>query len=360
MKVAFLIYSIQGGGAERVISTLANTFCKQNIETTVITYIKTEKEYNLSTEVSRKIIFQNTREITKYNRFIKRIKTIRNFCKSEKFDIIITFLGSSIIDAMIATIGLHTKIVFSIRSNPNMTFPKSLSTIIKKYIYSYTSGAIFQTDEALLWAPKKLRKKSKVIFNPIRDDFFLDNKSAINQNKIVTVGRLTLEKRHDILIKAIVLVKEKYPNIELFIYGDGPLMESDKALIEEYKLSNIYLKGRVDNIKEAIQDSAVFVLSSETEGMPNALMEAMALGLTCVSTDCPCGGPHALLYNSNAGILVPVNNEKALAEGIINVLTNKELARSLAFNARKEAKKYSEINIANEWIDFLKQIKYAF
>ena len=129
-----------------------------------------------------------------------------------------------------------------------------------------------------------------------------------------------------------------------------------EKLISQLNMKNrIFLPGKTDNIKEEIYDTSLFVLSSDYEGMPNALMEAMALGLPVISTDCPCGGPKFLIENKKNGILVPVNDEKKLKEEIENVLKDKELARELSSNANKICIELNPIEINKKWEKYIKE-----
>ena len=142
----------------------------------------------------------------------------------------------------------------------------------------------------------------------------------------------------------------KYPRLKLLIYGSGPLEKELKSYVKHLNLENkVIFKGEVDDIKTAIYKAKMFVLASDYEGMPNALMEAMALGVPCISTDCPCGGPKYLIKNEDNGLLVPIKNNNELTKAMLKLLDNENLSNKISRNAFLNSRKYEPNKICLLW-----------
>lgn len=258
--------------------------------------------------------------------------------------------------SIIASILTKTKVIISVRNMPEKEYMGFLGKIISKYILPVADGCVFQTAEAAKYFKKRLRKKSTIIPNPVDKKFFeIERDSKFGQ--IITVGRLTEQKNQKLLIDAFKKVHNRYDNIRLLICGDG----EKKIQLEKYIKKNdledcIRLCGNVENIEEYLQKAFLFVLPSDYEGMPNALMEAMAVGLPVISTNCPCGGPRGLINNRVNGVLIPVRDEDLLCAAIINLLENPELANFLGKNARECLKEYMIEPITLKWENYIKLI----
>ena len=206
-----------------------------------------------------------------------------------------------------------------------------------KILYPLADGFVFQTKEAQEYFDKKIQKKSVIIPNPINEEFICEPYNGEREKKIVTVGRLEEQKNHKMLIKAFSKLPEGLSEYKLIIYGEGSLRpELEKQIKELNLLGRVFLPGQVDDVKNRIYKAGLFVLSSNYEGMPNALMEAMALGVPCASTDCPCGGPRFLIKNEYNGLLYNVNNELELKLAINKIIGDEELSKKISKNARFE------------------------
>lgn len=354
MKISFLIYSIGGGGAERVLSSLANSFALNGHETTVITYVGTDSEYSLESHVKRYILLENPSAGYGLTGTIRRIRTLFKVCRSEQFDFVIPFMGGAITESIFVSLFCKSKVVFSIRSNPRVTHPSGLSTSILRFWMRHAAGAVFQTKDALSWAPKRVQRKARVIFNPIKEDFFKVSWKGLQTKDLVTVGRLVKEKGHDTLIRAMKIVCQQMPDLVLHIYGDGPQEDKDKELIETLGLTrNVKMMGRTKDAPSVLSEHRLFILSSNTEGMPNALMEAMAVGMPVISTDCPCGGPKELLGSSLSNCLVPVGDSEKMAKCILAIINDDSQLTRNSKIAYSIATKCTQSNIYREWVCYL-------
>lgn len=354
-KIIFYINTINRGGAERVLVNLANYFSDFNSCIFVTSY-STSEEYELKKNIKRINLENKVNHFNKISRNITRILRLRKILKQEKPDVIISFMGEPNYRAIISSLGLNVKKIISVRNDPNKEYSGKLSKFLAKYLLPMADGCVFQTKDAQLWFPKKLQNKSTIIFNGVNHVFYEVDYSP-TKNLIISCGRLEKQKNHELLIKAFSLIKDDYKDIHLLIYGKGSLENRLQLYINENNLhEQVILKGLSTNIQEEMKKAAVFVLSSDYEGMPNALMEALAIGVPSVSTDCPCGGPKMLIENNINGILVPIGDSLSLAKGIKRILDNEQFAASISKEAKHKALEYKAENVFKEWHDYVEYI----
>ncbi|MDE5824594.1 MAG: glycosyltransferase, partial [Lachnospiraceae bacterium] len=205
--------------------------------------------------------------------------------------------------------------------------------------------------------PKSVRKKSVILSNPLNPQFLNRKISAEREDLIVTAGRLDENKNHAMLIHAFAKIADEYPTVNLVIYGEGVLRAALETLAAEKGLSDrIAFPGNVSDVADCICKARIFALTSNTEGMPNSIMEAMALGIPVISTDCPCGGPAALIENEVSGLLVPVGDAFALADAFRRILEDKDFEQKLRENACKITERLAPDKVNKEWEEYLNKI----
>lgn len=322
-KILFYINTLGKGGAERVIKNLSEQFASDGFESILVTSFCCNQEYRVSKNVKRIALYDKRLKGLIFRNF-KLISKLKKIIKNENPDVVISFMGESNFRAILATKKTNAKCIVSIRNDPEKEYQGLVSRFLAKTLYKRADGIVFQTEDAKKWFPPSIQQKSKIIINQVDSIFFNTFYNGERKN-IVSVGRLTEQKNHELLIRAFSLVSSQTDD-NLIIYGNGPLRQRLLTLIRELRLEGrVMLPGIIDNVSETIKSAKAFVLSSNYEGMPNALMEALALGLPCISTDCPCGGPRKIIENNSNGLLVPNNDLDSLAGAIIKVLKNKDL-----------------------------------
>lgn len=354
-KVLFHINSMGKGGAERVVSILSKYFVEDVYEVVVVTLWRAEEEYPLVKEVKR-INLEDAWQKKKMGRFeraLMRLWDFRRILKTEKPDIVISFCNKANFRCAFAMFGMKTPLLISVRNDPKIDYLPYKAAV--KRMERKASGCVFQTPDAKAYFGKVLQKKSRIIWNPI-DERYLTTDAVNNEQlsfDIVSVGRISEQKNQMLLLKAFARVREQLSDYRILLYGGESEPESERELIEYVKTEKldeqVCFMGQSEHLEQDIKDAALFVLSSDYEGMPNALIEAMALGLPVISTDCPCGGPAELIENEVSGILVPVGDEEALASAMLSVLQNPVLAQNLGVNAKKIIQKVSPWKIYEEW-----------
>ena len=354
--IMFYINAIHDGGAERVILQLARRFSESGYRSILITsFVDNHFEYPIPKGVERISLESNELTQSRLKRNLSRIKKLRRYCKEYSPVALISFMAEPNFRSIFATWGLHIKRIISVRNDPNKEYKGSFGKFIGKAILPMADGCVFQTEDAKKWFPKKLQKKSAVIMNETTENFY--GIEYVGGNDIVTLGRLVEQKNQKLLIDAFASIADQYPNTNLKIYGEGPLRAELLEFVEELNMSDrIYLMGSTKDVGKVLSTSKVFVLSSNYEGMPNALLEALTVGVPSISTDCPCGGPKELIKNGINGLLVETGNKKALVEALKCLLNDSQSAVEMGKKARKNAARYHPNSIFSEWKRYVESV----
>ncbi len=356
MNITIYIGSLSGGGAERVCCNLANFLSKKEHNVTMLTVSKTDElSYDLDNAVNLETLESDKRIKNGVLRtLLKQIKLL-SFVRKHKTDVYIVMLPKTIRSLMIYKKFIKAPIVFSERADPSSYDKKTqkyLKTAAKK-----AEGIVFQTEDAKAWYLPSITNKSIVIPNAINSDFIRPEYTGERGKSIVAAGRLSEQKNFKLLIDAFASVSPEYPEYNLKIFGKGPLEKELKDYAEALEVADkTQFMGYVSNMPEQLEKASVFVLSSDFEGMPNALMEAMALGLPCISTDCPAGGPKYLIRDGENGLLIPVGNRGKMAEAVLKILGDKESADKMGKNARMVAEELAPERIYGKWEEFIKEV----
>ncbi|MGI5977403.1 MAG: glycosyltransferase family 4 protein [Candidatus Limivicinus sp.] len=356
MNITLFISSLYGGGAERVTCSLANYLAGRGHEVEILTMAETENSYQLNGEVSvQALLYMRERKGKLYNNVL-RITRLRQYMKkhTEK-DVYIVMLPIPTVLLLSLRSATKAKIIASERVSPAAY--DFIKTKALRRLAPRADGFVFQTQEALEWYGESVKHvRTAVIPNAINRQFLRPRYKGERKKNIVAAGRLSKQKNFELLIRAFKKITPDCPDYKLIIYGEGGLRKELEALIKENGLEDLVsLPGNTTEIIEKIQDASLFVLSSDYEGMPNALMEAMALGLPCISTDCPCGGPRFLIENGINGLLVPVGDEDKLSEAIKKILNNPQLADKFGTEASKISGRLDPDKIYGQWEAFIKK-----
>ena len=354
MKFLFVIPSLSDGGAERVISVLASELANQGHEATILIYFKTDNEYEVSEKVKKVYLSGYESDYDNMNYF-KRLITLRKFAKAEKADFVIPFLSHVCIQTCVALFGTNNKIIQTVRNDPKTLPEGKIHRLLRDLFIKFSFKTFVQNENQKSYFDKQTQKKIFVLPNPVRGDLFdCQNKIDTDKTIIASAGRLNSQKNFFMLIDAFEKVFKRYKNIELRIYGhegDGKIKKQLEKHIVKKDLKNVIkLMGSTNDMKSMFESIDLYVLSSDFEGMPNSLMEAMAAGVPCVSTDCPTG-PSDLIMDGENGLLVPVNDANAMSEAIEKMLFKLDKEK-LAENGRAFVKQnYSAQVIANRLLE---------
>lgn len=354
MKFLFVTPSLSNGGAERVVSILSSELVKLDHEVDIVIYFKKEEEYSVNNGVNK--IYLADSESDYFNMpHLKRLSALRKIVKTKSPDYVIPFLWYVCIHICVALFGLKFKIIQTVRNNPATVPSKNLLRNARDLFIKHSYKIMVQNKSQKEYFGEKLQNKIFVLPNPVRNDLF-DVKKENKEKKLIiaSAGRLNRQKNFFMLIDSVEKLTNKHSNIELRIYGDGELLEDLQKYIDGKNLSEyVKLMGRTNDMNGMFSTIDLYVLSSDFEGMPNSLMEAMAAGVPCVSTDCPTG-PSDLIQSGKNGLLVPVNDSETMADAIERMLFELD-RKALAQCGRNFVKaNYSPEIIAEKFVEALR------
>lgn len=355
MKILFYIATMEHvGGAERVMSVIANGLCARGDDVILVNDFRHRGlEYAIDEKIERYYLTEdNQGNYLKKN--VKRIHRLRKLLKQIRPDVAISFLFMQNLRMIFASAGLKTTKIISVRNDPKREFgEKGIKKWMLNYIYGFADGIVFQTEEEKSYFSKKILKKSAIIFNPI-DEKFYNIKRSNEPRDILTFGRLAKQKNQKMLIDAFRQARKAFPDERLYIYGDGELRPELETFVEDNGLSEfVFLPGRVSDVEEKLAKAKLFVLCSNYEGLPNAVMEAMAAGVPVIATSCSGGGPQTLIQDGYSGRLVECNNVSQMASALEECMENDDILTTYAENARNKAENYRTDSILDQWEDFI-------
>ncbi len=361
-KIAFHLNCLEQGGAERVVSNLANQFVKEGYEVLIATEWYGENEFQIDRRVRRVHVGLKDSD-DKKNRiaqFFLRVKYLRQFMNTEKPDLLIAFAQRANYRALMASYGTNVPVMISIRTDPVGHYDAWSDKLQIPVLFPKASGCVFQTEGQKEFFAPFLQKNSRIILNPINDKYIGLPEPQHRKKEVVQSGRLVDFKNQPMLLRAFVKVHEKHPDYILKIYG-GDSFDGTKEILEEIIAENkaqdyIRLMGASDTLEQDMIDAAVYAFSSDWEGLPNALLEAMALGLPIVATDCPCGGPRTVMKDGVNGLLIPIKNQKALEDGINKLIEDPEYAGRLGREAKNIAQQANARAIFEQWQSYIEEI----
>lgn len=353
MKVAFYINAINGGGAARVMTVLANHLSDNGHDVVLVTSYPCEREYQLETSIARINLEEERIEDSFLKRNVRRVLRLRKTLRESKPDILVAFMAEPNLRALAATVGMDIPTVVSVRNDPCREYASVVLKCAARLLFKRAAWTVFQTPDAQRFFSGSILQKSSVIFNPVDSSFFEEEWNP-EPGLVVTCGRLTDQKNQRMLIEAFSHVVEMVPHARLEIYGEGELKDALKSQIHDLGLDGkATLKGYVTDVPKALSSASVFVLPSKYEGMPNALMEAMAIGVPSVATDCPCGGSRLLIDNDVNGRLVAVNDTVSLLDAITQFLCDEKLSKRISEKARNDISSYTPLLIMGQWEQLL-------
>lgn len=358
MKLLFLNTNIGYGGASKMIVWVANQCAKNGFDVTFLTY--RDNVVCQSVDPLVKLVHEQLEDTNGINNFLLSVKWIHKFINKNSFDIGIAFLSPSMLRMALAAKGTGMKLLFSQRGDPyyanlGSSLKVKIINVINQWAFRQADTFVFQTEKAQSYYCNAIQARSVVIPNPIKPMFRTEDRIGNVRKSFVSVGRLDLkQKRQDLLIEAFNLISSKYPDFKLEIYGDGEDEAKIKTLVATNP--NILLKGKTSDVAAAIQNAWSFVLSSDFEGIPNALLEAMSLGVPCISTDCSPGGAAMLIHNNENGILTPCGDKRTLANAMEYVIKHFDKAEAMGVAAKDVNILYAEHVISKKWLNLIRNM----
>lgn len=341
-KILFVIAQLGNGGAERVIATLANHCARSGHDVSIITFRDADKAYPVSDEVKRiKLEFSGNKVL----KICRRISAIRRYIKENQIDVYISF---ELNYGFLCAAGQKAKYITSMRNDPKNDVLNITGKILRYINFVKADRVVFQTEEIMAYFPGRIRGHGCVIMNPLRNG--LAEFHGKRDKEIVAVCRLEPQKNIPMLLAAFKKLNQQHPDYRLKIYGDGSLRgELEELSAKEGLEQAVCFMGFQADIDRKIERAAMCVCSSDYEGLSNSLIEAMAIGLPCVSTDSGGGGARAVIRHGKNGYLVPVKDAEAMFQYMNRIIENEEEAKAVSLEASKIREMLSEDIICRRW-----------
>lgn len=349
-KLFITCCSLCAGGAERVLSVLSKPLAEHYDEVQYIMWYDKPVFYDFDPKVK---IISVEKHVGKWN-VLKCMQWFRKYINHEQPDLVLSMSAPFNMLTLGSLLFSHHKIVVAERVDPRSFHWGKHLEIARNILYKKATGILAQTEYSKSYFKKDLYKKTDVIFNPIimSSDLIGSALGTKKNHTIATAGRLTYQKRHDLLIKVFAKFHKSHPEYKLIIYGEGQERENLESLIVELDVKNaVALPGATKNLWQELTTANMFIMTSLFEGMSNSLIEAMCLGLPCISTK--VSGAIDLIKSDQNGILIDINDESALYDAMIKIAENKDFAYKLANNATKLYDILNVETISNQWIDYI-------
>lgn len=394
-KYIFVISSL-GGGAGRVVSVLADAFADKGMMVEIV-LSEQKKEYadkKLSEKVSitdfdsiecitkrtdaicikfldivskimrktKHLFCKKESETASVLRFYSEnffyIKSLKKYLKDNKDAVVIAFLNKPIFLTLLAR-NRNNKVIISERNDPSKFVGNKTTMAFIHKKYHKSDWMVFQSPDAQKWYEENSSVQGSVVFNPIKPDL-PDRYIGERKKRVVNFCRISSQKNLELLIDAYTLFEKDYPEYELFIYGDesgngaeGYLDKIKKKVTTLPIYNKIHVFPAVADIHNEISDYAMFVSSSDFEGMSNSMIEAMAIGLPTICTDCPAGGARAVIKDHINGILVSVGDIDSMYKAMKEVAENEALSTRLSENSVKIKEELAVDKIVNQWMNLV-------
>ena len=350
MKIIFLLPDMAGGGSEKVVSLLANEYVGRGINVAIMMFAGNTVAYALDERVE----VLSVAPASAGNMCVRlgRVRRMRAFFKKNTGAYIFSFSTMGTAFATMATWGMRRFILVSERNDPNYC----PNAAWRDWAYKKADCLTFLTAEIRDYFPPNIREKGVVIPNPI-DDTLPRRKNNPREKTVVAVGRLETQKNYPLLLAAFKAFCAEYPEYDLHIYGTGSLEAELKEMAGTLGIADgVVWHGFDPDVQEKIINSGMYVLSSDFEGISNAMIEALAMGIPTIATDSLGGGSRSYIKNGENGLLVPVRDAEALAGAMKRIAADEALAKKLSDNAMKIRDKYSVSEIADRFLECVEEL----
>ena len=354
MNIVFVLASLGSGGAERVVSLLANKMVESGHQVEIICLKFNDVYYQTDSCVKVTLAMQQTK-----NRFTE-IFWLRKYLKKQNPDVVIPFTEGVYCFTILSLLGTGIPIIASERLDP-----AAMSTtrkILKRLLLPYADWLVVQTQSIKEYFPKSIQKKTSIIYNPVITEVFreIDNGQLTIENegklnRIISVGRLYPQKNQAMMIRAFAKLADEFPDWQLVIYGEGPLRAELEFLVSNFKLQDrVLLPGRTEHVVEELRKSKIFCMSSDYEGMSNSMIEAICVGLPIVTTN--VSGVKELVEDGKNGFVVPCGNVYAMRVSFSKLMSDEPLRQTFSINSGLKKELFNIEVVVGQWLSLINLI----
>lgn len=338
MKICFVTSTLTSGGSERVMTLLANRFVEKGYFVEVVHLNKHIVFYPLDNSV--RMFFAEDEVGTS---IIKKTRWLRKHVKDSRPDVVIPFMEAVFCFTLFSLIGCHVPVISSERIDPRKS--PFIRNILRRIILPLTDRLVVQTQDIKAFYPRFLQRKTSVIYNPVSEQVF-HLLTVPKENTVISVGKMDEQKNQIMLIRAFSRVADQFPSWKLVIYGEGPLRGKLESLVRDTHIKDrVLLPGRCDYVIDEMNKAKVFAFASNYEGMSNAILEAVCVGLPIITTH--VSGASELV--KDGGYIIPVGSETDMAQSLELLMGNEQLRKELGARNRKRAEEFKMEVIFKQW-----------
>ncbi len=367
MNIIFILASLGSGGAERVVSLLANRFSELGYQVEIICLKFNEIYYQTHSRVRVTLAMQQTK-----NR-LTELFWLRKYLKKQNPDVVIPFTEGVYCFTILSLLGTDIPIIASERLDPAAMSPTR--KLLKRLLLPYADWLVVQTQSIKDYFPKSIQKKTSIIYNPVNEAVFkspdglqvqganaasnvqssnipMEGRNQERLNRIISVGRLYPQKNQKMMIRAFAKIADEFPDWQLVIFGEGPLRAELEFLVSSFKLEGrVLLPGRTDHVIEELRKSKIFCMSSDYEGMSNSMIEAICVGLPIVTTK--VSGTDELLKEDENGYVVEIRNIEGMAIALSHLMSDESMRNIMSMNNLLKASLFSIDTIIEQWYQLI-------
>lgn len=350
MNVSFIAANLNSGGAERVMSLLANQFIEKGYGVEFIFLKKDIRFYPLHQNIKIKVAEKECGS----DSLIKKLLWMRKHIQQDKPNAIFAFRIAVYSVTLISLLGIKIPVIASERNDPR--FNSLAWKIIQAVLLPLADRFVVQTQQIKDYFPKFIQKKTDIIFNPVTEKVF-SLPSVPKEKRIISVGRLHSQKNQKMMIEAFARVSEEFPEWKLVIYGEGPERDSLESLVSSFRFqvsSRISLPGRSENIIDELKRSEIFAFSSDYEGMSNAVVEAFCVGLPIITTK--VSGTEDFIKENKNGFLLERNDVDGMEMAMRKLMSDENLRISIGENNRQQANIFKIEHIFLQWENVVNKV----
>lgn len=347
-RIAVVAHGASGGGSERVATILANYFAQLGHDVFFYALHSEERGYYLDERVH--YCYCTTSQRAKPLRMAERMWKLNRFLKRNKIETMVSFIYT---EGLAALGNRRLKKIYSLRNDPSHAGKQKYEIWARNRLYRDADTVVFQTPDARAYFDEKIQQHGVVIPNPIKEN--LPYWKADNSRKeILAVGRLSKQKNFALLLDAFAQFHERHPEYCLTICGEGELRSALEMQAQQLGIADkVNLPGFLSNVHERMTEAEMFVSTSDYEGISNAMLEAMAIGLPVVCTDCPIGGAAMFIHSGENGFLFPVGDGQALAECMEKLCADTALRKEFSVHSQSIRQTLAISRICSQWAELI-------
>ena len=351
MRITFLLASLGSGGAERVVSLLVNKMVERGHQVEVICLKFNDVYYQTDSRVKVTLAMQQTK-----NR-LTELFWLRKYIKKQNPDVVIPFTEGVYCFTILSLLGTGIPIIASERLDPAAM--SKTRKLLKRLLLPFADWLVVQTQSIKEYFPESIQKKTSIIYNPVNESVFqppLPSERDGERPRIISVGRLYPQKNQAMMIRAFAKVADEFPDWQLVIYGEGPLRAELEFLVSSFKLQDrVLLLGRTEHVVEELRKSKIFCMSSDYEGMSNAMIEAICVGLPVISTK--VSGTEELIKDGENGFLIEIGDESCMGDCMLKLMSSAVDRKDMSIRNRKIAGLFDIDHIIKQWLELINKVK---